>query len=158
VRQFLADVPQVELERIASYGFDGVWLMGVWQRSPGARRIALTYSGSQEAYREAIPDYTTEDVTDSPYAIERYQVDPSLGGDEGLGSLRARLRDLGLRLVLDFVPNRMALDHAWLETEPQRLAQGGPNHLAQEPANHFQAEVGDWARTLDHGRDPYFEG
>jgi glycosidase len=117
--------------------------MGVWLRSPGARRIALRYSGSQEAYREAIPDYTTKDVTDSPYAKEHCQFDPSLGGDEGLASLRARLRDLGLRLLLDLVPNRMALDHAWLETEPQRLVQGGPNHLAQELVNHFQAEVGD---------------
>ena len=42
----LADVPQPELERIAALGFDGVWLMGVWERSPRAREIALIDTGS----------------------------------------------------------------------------------------------------------------
>ena len=36
----LADVPQSELERIGALGFDGVWLMGVWERSPRSREIA----------------------------------------------------------------------------------------------------------------------
>jgi glycosidase len=157
-RLTLADVPQAELERIASYGFDGVWLMGVWQRSPGARRVALTYPGWQEAYRHALPDLTADDVVGSPYAIRGYDVDPSLGGDDGLASLRARLQDLGLRLILDFVPNHMALDHSWLGTHRQRLVQSSPDRLAQEPANYFQAEVDGQACIFAHGRDPYFDG
>lgn len=157
-RLTLADVPQAELERIAGYGYDGVWLMGVWQRSPGARRVTLIYPGWQEAFRQALPDYTPDDVAGSPYAIRDYCVDPALGGDEGLASLRARLRDLGLRLILDFVPNHMALDHDWLETRPQRLVQGSPDRLTQEPANYFQAEVDGQAHIFAHGRDPYFEG
>jgi hypothetical protein len=76
-RLTLADVPQAELERMASYGFEGVWLMGVWQRNPDARRVALTYPGWQQAYRQALPDYTVDDVVGSPYAIQAYSVDPS---------------------------------------------------------------------------------
>ena len=38
----LGDVPREELERLAGYGFDALWLMGVWERSPAARRISRT--------------------------------------------------------------------------------------------------------------------
>ena len=37
----LGDVPDAEWDAIAKHGFDVVWLMGVWQRSPESRRITL---------------------------------------------------------------------------------------------------------------------
>jgi hypothetical protein len=157
-RLVLADVPQTELERIAGYGFDGVWLMGVWQRSPGARRVAQTFPAWQDAFRRALPDLTGDDVVGSPYAIGDYRVDPVLGGDEGLASLRRRLMELDLRLILDFVPNHMALDHAWLKDHPKRLIQGDPDRLASEPDNYYYAESGGQRRVFAHGRDPYFPG
>ena len=157
-RVTLADVPQAEMERIASYGFDGLWLMGVWQRSRGARRVSQTYPGWQEAYRQALPGFTEDDVTGSPYAVSDYSVDPALGGDDGLAALRRRLQGLGLRLILDFVPNHMALDHAWLRAFPQRLVQGGPELLARELENYFQTEIDGRPRIFAYGRDPYFAG
>jgi glycosidase len=157
-RLTLSEVPQAELERIAAYGFDGVWLMGVWQRSPGARQIALTYPGWQSDFQQALPGYTSEDIVGSPYAILDYRVDSTLGGDDGLAVLRSRLQDLGLRLILDFVPNHMALDHPWLETHPERFVQGDSNKLANEPANYFSVDVEGSQRIFAHGRDPYFEG
>ena len=54
----LANVPQAELERIASYGFDAVWLMGVWERSPEGRKVARELPGLQQEYRNALPDYS----------------------------------------------------------------------------------------------------
>ena len=157
-RVTLADVPQAELERIGSFGFDGLWLMGVWQRSRGSRRVSQTYPGWQDAYRQALPDYTEDDVTGSPYAISDYSVDPALGGDDGLAALRCRLQELDLRLILDFVPNHMALDHAWLRTHPQRLVQGGADLLEREPENYFQTEIDGRPRVFAYGRDPYFAG
>jgi hypothetical protein len=41
--------------------------------------VALTYPSWREAYRQALPDYTPDDVVGSPYAIWDYQVDPALG-------------------------------------------------------------------------------
>lgn len=157
-RLTLADVPQPELERIANYGFDGVWLMGVWQRSRGARHVAQTFPGWQDAFRYALPDYTADDVVGSPYAISDYRIDPALGGEEGLAAIRGRLRELGLLLILDFVPNHMALEHGWLRTHPQRLVQGDPDRLAHEPENYFQTEIDGEQRVFAHGRDPYFAG
>ena len=36
----LSSVPSAEWDAIAAYGFDAVWLMGVWERSPAGIRIA----------------------------------------------------------------------------------------------------------------------
>jgi hypothetical protein len=157
-RVSLGDVPQAELERLAAYGFDAVWLMGVWERSPGARAISRAEPSLLAEYARALPDFTREDVVGSPYAIKSYRVDPALGGDEGLAALRARLRELGLRLVLDFVPNHLAIDHPWLAEHPERIVQGDEATLAREPGNYFRSGTGEQPRVFAHGRDPYFPG
>ncbi len=36
----LGSVPAAEWDAIAAYGFDAVWLMGVWERSPASAAIA----------------------------------------------------------------------------------------------------------------------
>ena len=38
----LGSVPDRYWDEIADLGFDGVWLMGVWQRSPAGVAIALS--------------------------------------------------------------------------------------------------------------------
>lgn len=152
----LAEVPERDLERLAAGGFDAVWLMGVWERSPGARHVAREHPGLLEAYRRALPDVTPADVVGSPYAVHRYQVAPELGGDDACAELRRRLARRGLRLVLDFVPNHLALDHAWVWEHPERLVQGTAADLEREPWSYFRA--GDTPHVFAHGRDPHFDG
>src|SRR5688572_12462396 len=84
----LGSVPQAELERLAGYRFDALWLMGVWQRSPAGRTVARAHAGQIAEYRAALPDATTQDIVGSPYAVQRYDVDPALGGDAELAVLR----------------------------------------------------------------------
>ncbi len=154
----LGNIPQVELERLASLGFDAVWLMGVWQRSVGGRQVAREHPGLQVEYAKALPGYTDEDVVGSPYCVADYTVDAELGGDAELASLRQRLAALGLRLMLDFVPNHLARDHRWLVEHPDRLVQGGSDNLARQRGNYFtQRTNGEW-QVFAHGRDPYFDG
>jgi hypothetical protein len=155
----LDEVPRTELERLAAERrFDALWLMGVWERSPGARQISRTHPGLLEEYSRALPNYTEEDVVGSPYAIRVYRVDAALGGDEGLSELRARMRELGLRLILDFVPNHMAIDHPWVNRHPERLVEGDEASIEREPQNYFRHDTGTHARVFAHGRDPYFDG
>lgn len=155
----LGGVPDPELKRIAEQRFDAVWLMGVWERSTGARKVSREYSGWQEEFRRALPDLAERDVVGSPYAIYDYRVDPALGGDEELAELRGRLKRLGLLLILDFVPNHFALDHPWLDRHPERFVRGTPELLAREPRNYFTREIeGGPPRVFAHGRDPYFDG
>jgi hypothetical protein len=151
-------VPQREIERIAAHGFDAVWLMGVWERSPAARAVSRSHAGWLEEYRRLLPDLTEQDIVGSPYAIRGYRVEPSFGGGDELQHLRRRLAAAGMRLVLDFVPNHVALDHPWLTSNPERLLQGGEDDLARQPQNYFRSESGGVKRIFAHGRDPYFDG
>jgi hypothetical protein len=43
----LSSVPSAEWDAIAAYGFDEVWLMGVWERSPAGIAIANQNNGSR---------------------------------------------------------------------------------------------------------------
>jgi hypothetical protein len=150
----LGNVPDEELARIADHRFDAVWLMGVWQRSPGAREVSRTVPALLDEYGRALPGSTTDDVVGSPYAIGQYRVDQALGGDEALASLRQRLARLGLRLILDFVPNHLAIDHRWITEAPDRLVRGDEETIAAAPQNWFRRN----GRIFAYGRDPYFDG
>ena len=84
----LATVPEQEWDAIAAYGFDAVWFMGVWERSPAGIEIAMRNKGLLEDFRRALPDFSAEDNVGSPYCVRRYVVDPHLGGPEGLAAAR----------------------------------------------------------------------
>jgi hypothetical protein len=154
----LAGVPDTEIEWIAHQGFAAVWLMGVWERSPRGREIARTDPDLRAAYLAVMPDCRDEDVAGSPYSIHRYEVDPALGGRDALAALRERLRRVGVQLILDFVPNHLAVDHSWLDEHPERFVQGSAARLEAEPHNYFVQEVRGERRVFAHGRDPHFKG
>jgi hypothetical protein len=151
----LHNVPDEVLDDLAAYGFDAIWLMGVWQRSAAARLNALKY---KHEYRGALPDLTDDDVIGSAYAISDYRVDDRLGGRDGLAVLRARLRARGLRLILDFVPNHMAIDHEWVQSRPELLIQGTKDDLKKRPNDFFAVGSARRQLVLAHGRDPHFPG
>jgi hypothetical protein len=51
----LATVPDAELDAVAEWGFDAIWLMGIWQRSAAGRQIAREYPDLQADYHAALP-------------------------------------------------------------------------------------------------------
>ncbi|HEX2569653.1 MAG TPA: alpha-amylase family glycosyl hydrolase [Polyangia bacterium] len=150
----LGAVPDEEWDTLARLGLDAVWLMGVWERSPGGRRVALEHPDLQREYRHALPDLRLADVVGSPYAVHRYRVDEHLGGPAGLAQAREQLARRGLGLVLDFVPNHVAVDHPWITEHPERFVQGREEDLTAHPNDFFRAA----GRVYAHGKDPYFPG
>lgn len=148
----LATVPAEVWDRIAAGGFDAVWLMGVWERSPAGIRISMENPGLLEDFKRALPDFAAEDNVGSPYCIRRYVVDPHLGGPEGLAAARAILRAHGLRLILDFVPNHVAPDHPWATAHPEYFIQGSEREAEEDPASFMKIGASAFAR----GRDPYY--
>src|ERR1700751_6011678 len=62
----LASVPAAEWDAIGEYGFDAVWLMGVWERSPAGIAIANRNAGLLEDFRRALPDFQLPDNVGSP--------------------------------------------------------------------------------------------
>ena len=150
----LADVPAIEIDKLAAWRFDAVWLMGVWRRGPATRMSALNYV---HEYRTALPDISEADVPGSAYAIHDYQVEEQLGGREGLAVFRARLRQRGIKLILDFVPNHVATDHRWIREHPEFFIRGAPEDLNAQPAQYFGAPSATGEEhVIAHGRDPYF--
>lgn len=150
----LGSVPDAELDAIAELGADAVWLMGVWERSPAGRRVALEHAGLREDYTRALPGWGPEDVVGSPYAIRRYSVEPRLGTRGELASIRRRLAARGMKLILDFVPNHVALDHPWVASDPGCFLRGTEEDLERSPGAFFRGPGG--SGVLAHGRDPYF--
>jgi len=148
----LSSVPLSEWDAIAAYGFDAVWLMGVWERSPAGIAIANRNNGLLEDFHRALPDFRPDDNVGSPYSIRRYAVDPHLGGREGLAIARAELAHRGMNLLLDFVPNHVAPDHHWVAEHPEYFICGDANDFGNDPASFI--DVG--GAVCACGRDPFF--
>src|SRR6185503_19167528 len=139
-------------DALASYGFDAVWFMGVWERSPAGVAISLQNDGLMAEFRRVLPDFTVQDNVGSAYCVRDYRVDARLGGPEGLAHARRELAERGMRLILDFVPNHVAADHPWATTHPAYFIQGNAGDLTEKPGEFLR--VGD--HVLACGRDPYF--
>jgi len=151
----LDDLPDAELDALAASGFEWVWMLGVWQTGPAGRAISLSRPEWRREFEQTLPGLSDDDIGGSCFAIRSYSVPRDLGGAAALKRLRRRLADRGLRLLLDFVPNHMALDHPWVTEQPDYFIQGTDDDLARSPENYFRTPEG---RVLAHGRDPYFPG
>ena len=148
----LGSIPEDEWNAFAKFGFDAVWFMGVWERSPAGIAIANENAGLVSDFKRALPDFEFSDNVGSPYCIRDYRVDPHLGGREGLAAARGNLARRGMKLILDFVPNHVAPDHGWTETHPEYFVQGTEQDALNDPDS-FLARDG---RVFARGRDPNF--
>src|SRR5262245_56165814 len=126
----LDDIPDDELDRLAARGFDWIWLLSVWRTGAVAQQISRRNPGWRHEFQETLLDLREEDIAGSGFAITGYTVHPGLGGDAALARVRQRLRDRGLRLMLDFVPNHTAPDHPWVEDHPDYYV-AGTEHQTQ---------------------------
>lgn len=150
----LGDVPDQEWDEFQAKGFDCLWLMGLWERSPLGRRIARQHADLQKEYAKALPDWQEYEVVGSPYAIRAYQPDPELGSWEQLKDVLGKLHDRGIKLILDFVPNHTALDHEWTTRHPEYYVQGTSRDVTNFPSQFFPVETSQGIRYLAHGKDP----
>lgn len=129
---------------------DEIWLMGIWSMSPGSRKIAQAHPGLRNEFKKALALVSEEDILSSPYAIYDYTLNSNLTSREGLQKFRTKLHELDKKLILDFVPNHMALDTPLLLSHAECFLRGDiidKNHFLHSSNNIFA-----------HGRDPYFDG
>lgn len=132
------DVTDSDLLKLAGFGFDAVWLMGVWQISDGARRISKLVS---------------DDFFGSPYAIPAYRFSRELGGKRGFQALIKRAHKVGLAVIVDFVSNHLALDSPWIDKHPEFFIHGDTRVRNQATSDYFLHNSGE---VIAFGRDPYF--
>jgi len=105
----LDQIPDEELDRLARWGFTGLWLIGLWERSRASRTIKQL-CGNPEALASA-------------YSLLDYRVSDELGGEAALDNLRQRAWQRGIRLAGDMVPNHMGIDSPWLVDHPDWFIQ-----------------------------------
>ena len=152
----LRDVPDSEWDSFARLGFDIVWLMGMWQRSPRSREIAMADPGMRSAYDRALPGWKPSDVVGSAYSVKEYAPDPRIGTWEDLDYARDKLRGRGIALFLDFVGNHTALDHPWTREHPEFYVQGTAQDFERDPGSFCRIENDKGVVYIAYGRDPYF--
>src|SRR6516162_1296670 len=80
-RATLDDIPDAELDRLATIGFDWVWLLSVWQTGAAGQRVSRTNAEWRREFQETLPDLRDEDIAGSGFAITNYTVHHHLGGD-----------------------------------------------------------------------------
>jgi hypothetical protein len=148
----LATVPTGEWDKLAGLHVDAIWLMGVWQRSPAGLAIARENPDLVSSFRATLPDIHDDDVIGSPYCVRAYEVDERFGGPRALATARKELANRGIGLILDYVPNHVAPDHAWTSWHPDYFIHGTAAELEAEPAAFVQTAAG----VLANGKDPYF--
>ncbi len=102
-------IPNEALDRLAGWGFTGLWLIGLWERSRASQRIKQIM-GNPEAEASA-------------YALYEYEIADRLGGWEALADLRSRCEARGIRLASDMVPNHTGIDGRWVIDHPDWFVQ-----------------------------------
>ncbi len=92
----LDQIPDEELDTLARWGFTGLWLIGLWERSRASQRIKQLM-GNPEAVASA-------------YSLLRLPNRGRPGRRRGLPNLTERAWQRGIRLASDMVPNHMGID------------------------------------------------
>jgi choline dehydrogenase-like flavoprotein/glycosidase len=100
----LDEIPDEELDRLARSGINGLWLVGVWERSPASRRIKQLCGNS--------------DAVASAYSLFDYEIARDLGGTEAYENLKIRAWARGIRMASDMVPNHVGIDSTWITNHP----------------------------------------
>jgi len=97
-------IPDEAIDRLAGWGFTGLWLIGVWERSRASERIKKIMGDT--------------DAVASAYSLADYAIADDLGGEAAYDSFKARAWDRGIRLSTDMVPNHMGIDSRWVVEHP----------------------------------------
>ncbi len=112
------------LNELKDLGVDIIWLMPVYPIGEKGRK------GS----------------AGSPYAVKDFrQVNPEYGTAEDLSEFIRQAHSLGLKVILDIVPNHAALDNP--------LTQTHPDWFMRDEKGQFTREVADWSDVIDFNYD-----
>jgi len=139
----LDEIPDEELDLLASRGFTGLWLIGLFERSRASKKIKQMRGD--------------KDAVASAYSLMKYDIAAELGGYEAYAGLKERAWKRGIRLAADMVPNHVGIDGEWVVNHPDWFVQVrqppfpsyrfGGTDLSDDPNVGVFIEEGYWTKT-----------
>jgi len=98
------EISDEELDRIAALGTTVIWMMGSWKTGKFTEDFNKMWDGNRVG---------------SAFSIDRYVMNPELGGESSFVDFRRRANRKGMVVILDIVPNHMAADTELLKKHPE---------------------------------------
>ncbi len=105
----LDQIPDEELDQLARWNFNGLWLIGIWERSTASRKIKHKMGNI--------------DAVSSAYSLYDYEIAHDLGGEQAYHILNEKARLRGIRLASDMVPNHTGIFSKWVIEHPDFFIQ-----------------------------------
>eukprot|EP01125_Pyxidicula_operculata_P014837 TRINITY_DN4994_c0_g1_i1.p1 TRINITY_DN4994_c0_g1~~TRINITY_DN4994_c0_g1_i1.p1 ORF type:complete len:512 (+),score=87.70 TRINITY_DN4994_c0_g1_i1:405-1940(+) len=147
-------IPMQEFSNLKNAGYDIVWLMGVWQLGAYGLNYDQTNPSLLAYYSTVLPGYTKADIIGSPYAVVDYTCNSELGSDSDIASLRSKLNSMGLKLMLDFVPNHSAVDDPWTSTHIEYYVRAPSKSPPYDPSRYMSNGIAyGWSGWGDSWQD-----
>lgn len=147
------DIPDEYWLSIKDKGLNAIWLMGIWEPTPQSIEKHCFSSYLVQSYVRALKNWRREDVIGSPYSINAYRLNKNLFHEENLFYLKKKLNKLGLKLLVDFVPNHFSSDSEYLITKPELFINVNEDVYNSDPHTFFKHTNN---KFFAHGRDPFF--
>ncbi|MEW6701495.1 MAG: alpha-amylase family glycosyl hydrolase, partial [Bacteroidota bacterium] len=139
----LDQIPDEELDQLAQWNFNGLWLIGIWERSSASKKIKHIIGNI--------------DAVSSAYSLFDYQIANDLGGEYAYNNLNQRAHARGIRLASDMVPNHTGIFSRWMIEHPEYFIQSAyppfPNYsftgpdLSDDSSIQLRIEDGYWSRS-----------
>ncbi|MFA7289962.1 MAG: alpha-amylase family glycosyl hydrolase [Melioribacteraceae bacterium] len=139
----LNEIPDEELDQLAKWNFNGLWLIGIWERSNASKKIKHILGNI--------------DAVSSAYSLFDYDIAADLGGEAAYQNLNERAKQRGIRLASDMVPNHTGIFSKWVLSHPEYFIQSHqspfPNYrftgpdLSDDSNYIIQIEDGYWSKT-----------
>ncbi len=105
----LDQIPDEELDQLARWNFNAVWLIGIWERSSASQKIKQMMGNP--------------DAAASAYSLFDYVIAKELGGEPAFENLKQRCWQRGIRLSSDMVPNHTGIYSKWVIEKPNYFIQ-----------------------------------
>ncbi|MCF8259329.1 MAG: hypothetical protein K9J12_01030 [Melioribacteraceae bacterium] len=105
----LDQIPDEELDELSRWNFNGLWLIGIWERSAASKRIKHIMGNI--------------DAVASAYSLFDYSIAQDLGGEAAYQNLNERAKARGIRLASDMVPNHTGIFSKWVLEHPEYFIQ-----------------------------------
>lgn len=139
----LDQIPDEELDQLARWNFNALWLIGIWERSSASQKIKQMMGNP--------------DAAASAYSLFDYTIAKELGGEQAFENLKQRCWQRGIRLSSDMVPNHTGIYSKWTIEKPDYFIQSsippfpsykftGPN-LSEDESVEIRIEDQYYTRT-----------